>query len=419
LKSFEDKAWDDMLKRLNDELPQRSNRGIFYWMPAAAAVIGLLLGGYLLFEYFLIRPADNSFVVADKKEEMKVPHSQTDIISDPKVINTSDISDYKQAAVLPDMLHDKNHLSDEDNPFVEYSSVAYSNEENNLKENDLLIAEVGLNKKQGFKINNTESDISLSEIDKTLPLNNLADNHENDGESVVIKSRLISSLPEIEGLTMTDLDHPVSKVEPINYDISAPGHKWLYAIGIGSFSEIAYRYSGLQVIPQAAFSLGRKDKLFLKIPISVRYTHDNNIVQSANEQANAIFDRQSLFVPDNIEIESNKVNPFTVDLGLEGGYSLKLGKKLSASLAGILRYDNIGGLIQAFSRVKDFAYSSNVAYQNISKTYSTKNDGWNYGANIGIKYDISPRHGLYASVGAMHDDKNYLEASLGYSYRLY
>jgi len=405
LKNFEDRAWEDMVHRLNDSLPNHSPMSKRYWIPVAVAILAFVLGGYILLDNFILNQSSNvilaqkdeSFLLNDHQHNVAIKEEvrHNDVVKSSKSLDNNDDSKYYAGAI---------NQGDQQLMLPGYTYITQSDDNSQVKSN---VSSTLVDDK-----NDNSISLSASEYNGAKPVStfNSTFNSENDGELSLLESKEIQTVDIPES--------PLEKFESLTFDTKKLRRNWNFSFALGSFANAAIKYSGIQATPAASYFINKKNAISVRVPVWVRHTRDDKIVEDVNQKLNASL-RQDLFVPENIDIVSQKVNSVTVDAGIALGYSHRINQKISLATSGIARYENISGLIQASSRIQGFSKNTNQAFESIDKMYAAKNDGWSYGANIELDYHFTPKHSVYGTVAYMNNKKSDFEIGIGYSYRIH
>jgi len=414
LKNFEDRAWEDMVHRLNDSLPNHSPMSKRYWIPVAVAILAFVLGGYILLDNFILNQSSNvilaqkdeSFLLNDHQHNVAIKEEvrHNDVVKSSKSFDNNDDSKYYAGAVTKPNRQNSRNQGDQQLMLPGYTYITQSDDNSQVKSN---VSSTLVDDKNDNSISLSASEYNGAKHVSTF---NSTFNSENGGELSLLESKEIQTVDIPES--------PLKKFESLTFDTKKLGRNWNFSFALGSFANAAIKYSGIQATPAASYFINKKNAISVRVPVWVRHTRDDKIVEDVNQKLNASL-RQDLFVPENIDIVSQKVNSVTVDAGIALGYSHRINQKISLTTSGIARYENISGLIQASSRIQGFSKNTNHAYESIDKMYAAKNDGWSYGANIELDYHFTPKHSVYGTVAYMNNKKSDFEIGIGYSYRIH
>lgn len=408
MKGMEDRGWDDMLQRLDSALPTHNKAGGFGRYVAAFILILILFtaGGYIA-----IKQLENNLtsdVVHTPNEKSSTRESN---------LNHGPVSDHLTMTVAASTQVDDNNGAGAKDVATDIEYV--SNFETISKSKNYRISNGSM--KVNARMSSAITAISMEQAsvhalvqEPTLQKSNAMDLPSENEQKKLSVTEGIDLLPLAEAKVLTTIN---DNLPSIAFEMKKTDRRLSCSSVLGMYSNIQGRYYGMDIAPQVDFKVTKVTSIFFRLPVRFKHTLDNKIVRDVSNDLNNTLEQKNLFLPDNLDIQSGKVNSNTMDINMLLGVRQQLGNKFSISAYGIVGYDNVLGLIQAFSRIPEFSSSANVAYRTVNTSIAAKKDGWTYGSGVEAEIKLASRHSLLGGMNYYFKSGNRIEVGLGYRFR--
>lgn len=410
MKGLEERGWEDMLQRLNSTLPTHTKTGGSFRYVAVFVMILIFFStsSYLTFKHFMLDDTSDTILPGSAAPERLAGH--VDLYSSTNgidlAVKTADESNNKDGIAVSKFAIEANYG-------VNNASKSARDVSNRI------------NKSLKAHPDYTES-ISNVSFDGSMENGFTQNTHKEENAGIRTHQEGItkrsSGIEDIEKLLMaeTELLSSVEQNSPvIALKSRSTDRRLAFSSILGAYSDIHGRYFGMDIAPQVDFKISKGTSVFFRLPIRFKHTLDNEIVRDVSNELNHNFEQKNLFLPDNLDIQSGKVNANTMDVNMVLGVSQRLGNKVALSTYGLCGYENVLGLIQAFSRIPEFSSTANIAYRTANTSIAAKRDGWVYGGGVEAEIKLGSRHSLIGGMNYYFNSDKSFEAGLGYRFRIY
>ncbi len=408
MKGMEDRGWDDMLQRLDSALPTHNKTGGFGRYMAAFILILILFtaGGYIAIRQLEINLTPDVVHTPNEKSNNRENNLNHEPVSDDLTMTAAASTqvDDNDGAGVKDVA---TYIEDVSNSETISKSNNYRSRNGSMDANARMSSTITANSMEQA----SGQDLVLESTLQKSNAINLSSENEQKKLSVTEDIDLLP-LAEAEVMTTTNDNLPLIALE-----MKKTYRRLGYSSVLGMYSNIQGRYYGMDIAPQVDFRVTKGTSVFFRLPVRFKHTLDNKIVRDVSNDLNSTFEQKNLFLPDNLDIQSGKVNSNTMDINMLLGIRQQLGDKFSISAYGICGYDNVLGLIQAFSRIPEFSSTANIAYRTVNTSIAAKKDGWTYGSGVEAEIKLASRHSLLGGMNYYFESGNRIEAGLGYRFR--
>ena len=448
MKDLENRGWEDMKKKLDVALPQK-NTGFFSWWKVlipVLGIIGIVLAYIVFFEKtdIAVNSPHNGMVIG---KALTIGKNQTD-----KAINDNSVDNMLNG--------DESNLNmqnvDKSGSFST-SSGSHSFDNHMLSEVSDFKAELNQSSKKEQvalyrnQTSKSPEQQSLQHYSTSIPKENLASFRQESPNLQAINSSITISTQE--ALTL----HPKSNESTLNVEkngsvvkrnITEPAfifskssdilindievmdnmipviannhnfNSFSFLLKAGAFTHHASKYSGLTLMPEMNFGIGKQSIIFANAQARYRRTKESVITREFNSGVKEFFDSNNLYAPNEILISEQNVNVSSFDLGFDLGYRQRIIKNVYIGGYGFARINNIFNQSPVKDYKSEFSLITNAALSKVNRSYESSIEKYNFGAGLDITYNIGNRHVVYTKIDRTFDAKKNYELCLGYGFRI-